>query len=166
MHISIGAHQRFFKAGPPPIELVSILPVHDYPTPSHPTPERIRVANLYLPDIQPGDWVSASFMGEVTNPLTYNVELAQRMIFSRVEEGLVGYDLAHEIVYNISPNMHHGEIVLYADWRVPDFYAQGNGWLAVLLYAGGGSTTQSGDYAVLERGYGSFSAKVSRGVQS
>jgi len=140
---------------PAPIEKVSYLRVWDYgPGTGQTFPDRVRFADVLVPDCRAGDWLDVVFLYQITNNLPYDVENSWRLILTQDASGIEGIR-APGRGYNIMPGIHHGP---GADqWRVV-VPSDGDWYVAAVVYAGGGSYSKPGDTVVVDVGYGSLSA--------
>lgn len=137
-----------------PIERFSALGVQDYgPGKVNPFPARVRFAEVFVPGCEKGDILDIHFNSQVTNDLTYEVEVAWRMVLTKDAEGYVGVSPSSGYGYNLPPAVHHGPMTLTERMVVPE---DGDWYVVILAYAGGSSLSQIGDTIKVDVGYGSF----------
>lgn len=144
----------YFKAADP-IEKVPTLNVRNYGAgTAHQLPDCVRLADVLLPGCKTGDLVKATGGYQVTTELPYLVEVSGSLVLSREATGVTGW--ASMIGtggrgYNADAQMHHAPLEMHGAVVVPD---DGDWWVVMMAYAGGGSTSQPGDTVRVDVGYG------------
>lgn len=141
---------------PKPMEKVSALKVYDYPRQQQ-APERVRIADLLIPDCNMGDQLACMASIQATNERPYAVEFTAGLKATKSSTGTSGIFIDYEHGYNISPHMvsggiwhglHHGPLSLGGHWVVPE---DGDWYVTVVAYAGGSSFTPDPyDWLVLD----------------
>lgn len=140
---------------PNPIEKVSFLRVLNYPTRTRPLPDQVRFADVFVPGCRADDVIFCSFTGQVSTKLRYNVELSSKLVWTMSPAGIDGQSFTGRggQSTNITRDIHHGIIRQAAALRL---HRDGDGYVAAIVYAGGGSYTRSGDQIEVNIGYGSL----------
>lgn len=156
-----------------PIEKVSSMSVVNYQ--SHADRVWYRISDVLIEGCSPGDTLICNFSFEVTNDLSYGVEISGGLIFTKDEFGVGGVDELTSVSnpmlkpsrsemittfggYNVTPQvaggsvwhgMHHGMVFRNAAFVVPEGYS-GDCYVAAAFYAGGSSFTSNGDQLTVE----------------
>lgn len=147
---------------PMPVERVAILPVRNYGPPPipEPFPVRHRFAQVVLPKCKAGDWVEANFSMQVSNALSYQVEVAWSLRLTQSATGFDGITIpGTSKATNVTWAQHHCPVCQYGRAKIP---SDGDWFLIAMVYAGGGSQTQAGDKIVADMGLGAFDVTRTR----
>lgn len=147
---------------PRPIERVALLEARNYNAPgADPFPVRHRFAQVVVPKCRAGDLLEVEFDMEASNALPNLIELAWSIRLTQSRDGFEGirFPGASKAV-NVTPAMHHYPVQECCAMRVP---SDGDWFVIAMVYAGGGSWSVPGEYVTVERGYGDFTVKRTRG---
>lgn len=141
---------------PRPIERVGMLAVRNYGPPPIPDryPVRYRFAQVIVPGCKAGDLIEAQFDMQVSNKLSYVVELAWALCLTQDAAAFDGVRLSGASnAINVTPQTHHQPVEENASIRIP---SDGDWYVIAMVYAGGGSQSLPGDLMNVDCGYGSF----------
>lgn len=147
---------------PLPIERVAILPVRNYGPPPipDPFPVRHRFAQVVLPKCKAGDVIEANFSMQVSNALSYQVEVAWSLRLTQSATGFEGVAIpGTSKATNVTWAQHHCPVSQFGRGRIS---SDGDWFLIAMVYAGGGSQTQPGDQIVADLAHGAFDVTRTR----
>lgn len=123
-----------------PWELVASIPVLTYAQGTPPSP--VRIAHVLIPDCTAGQVLQCTSVLAVTNDTPRSIEVATGSILSPSPTGTGGYPLSRVRGFNLDFARHHDSRHDMATIEVPH---GGDWYYAVIGYAGGDASTQSGD---------------------